>query len=120
VHPRYKTPYVSTLVVAGVALLVGLLFADRIDDLARVVNFGALTGFVLLHLSVINHYLVRGRSGDCLRHLIFPLIGLAIIVFVLYEMDRAAKILGLAWIVIGVFYYLVLTLWVKKPVALKI
>jgi hypothetical protein len=43
-----------------------------------------------------------------------------IIVFVLYEMDRAAKILGLGWIVIGAFYYLVLTLWIKKPVALKI
>jgi hypothetical protein len=35
-------------------------------------------------------------------------------------MDRAAKILGLAWIVIGIVYYLVLTLWIKKPVALKI
>ena len=120
VHPRFKTPYVSTLVVAGVSLLVGLLFAERIDDLTRVVNFGALTGFVLLHLSVINHYLIRGRSGDWLRHLVFPLIGMLIIVYVLYEMDRAAKTLGLGWIVIGAFYYLVLTLWIKKPVALKI
>jgi amino acid transporter len=120
VHPRFKTPYVSTLVVAGVSLLVGLLFAERIDDLTRVVNFGALTGFVLLHLSVINHYLIRGRSGDWLRHLVFPLIGMLIIVYVLYEMDRAAKILGLGWIVIGAFYYLVLTLWIRKPVALKI
>jgi amino acid transporter len=120
VHPRFKTPYVSTLVVAGVSLLVGLLFAERIDDLTRVVNFGALTGFILLHLSVINHYLIRGRSGDWLRHLVFPLIGMLIIAYVLYEMDRAAKILGLGWIVIGAFYYLVLTLWIKKPVALKI
>jgi amino acid transporter len=120
VHPRFKTPYVSTLVVAGVSLLVGLLFAERIDDLTRVVNFGALTGFVLLHLSVINHYLIRGRSGNWLRHLVFPLIGMLIIVYVLYEMDRTAKILGLGWIVIGAFYYLVLTLWIKKPVALKI
>jgi amino acid transporter len=120
VHPRFKTPYVSTLVVAGVSLLVGLLFAERIDDLTRVVNFGALTGFVLLHLSVINHYLIRGRSGDWLRHLVFPLIGMLIIVYVLYEMDRTAKVLGLGWIAIGAFYYLVLTLWIKKPVALKI
>jgi amino acid transporter len=120
VHPRFKTPYVSTLVVAGVSLLVGLLFAERIDDLTRVVNFGALTGFVLLHLSVINHHLIRGRSGDWLRHLVFPLIGMLIIVYVLYEMDRTAKMLGLGWIAIGAFYYLVLTLWIKKPVALKI
>jgi amino acid transporter len=120
VHPRYKTPYVSTLAVAGISLLGGLLFAERIDDLARVVNFGALTGFVLLHLSVINHYLIRRRSGDWLRHLICPLIGMLIIVYVLFEMDRAAKILGLCWIVLGIFYYAVLTVWIKKPVALKI
>jgi amino acid transporter len=120
VHPRFKTPYVSTMAVSGVSLLVGLLFADRIDDLTRIVNFGALTGFVLLHLSVINHYFFRMRSGDWFRHLIFPLIGMLIIIFVLYEMDRAAKLLGLSWIAIGVLYYLALTFWIKKPAALKI
>jgi hypothetical protein len=97
-----------------------LLFTDRIDDLTRIVNFGALTGFVLLHLSVINHYFFKMRSGDWLRHLIFPLIGMLIIIYVLYEMDRAAKVLGLSWIAIGVLYYLVLTFWIKKPAALKV
>jgi amino acid transporter len=120
VHPRYKTPYVSTIAVAIISLLGGLWFETRIDTLALIVNFGALTGFVLLHLSVINHYLIRARSGDWLRHFIFPLMGLSIIVYVLFEMDRAAKILGLAWIGIGIVYYLVLTLWIKKPAALKI
>jgi amino acid transporter len=108
------------LAVAVVSLLVGLLFANRVDDLTLIVNFGALTGFVLLHLSVINHYLIRRRSGDWLRHLIFPVIGMLIIVYVLYEMDRTAKILGLGWIAIGIVYYVVLTVWTKKPVALKI
>ncbi|MGO9947689.1 MAG: APC family permease [Steroidobacteraceae bacterium] len=120
VHPRFRTPYVSTLAVSGVSLLVGLLFADRIDDLTRIVNFGALTGFVLLHLSVINHYFFRMRSGVWFRHLIFPLIGMLIIIYVLFEMDRAAKLLGLSWIAIGVVYYLLLTFWIKKPAALKI
>jgi amino acid transporter len=120
VHPRFKTPYVSTLVVAVVSLGVGLFFSERVDDLTRVVNFGALTGFVLLHLSVINHYFHRQRSGDWLRHVVFPLIGLAIILYVLYEMDRAAKILGAGWIAVGVVYYLILALLSKKPVALEI
>jgi predicted membrane channel-forming protein YqfA (hemolysin III family) len=106
--------------VALVSLLVGLSFADRLDDLSRVVNFGALTGFVLLHLSVISHYFFRQRSGDWLRHVVFPLTGLAIIVYVLYEMDRAAKILGACWIAIGVVYYLVVVLRSKKPLALEI
>src|SRR5271165_2251875 len=120
VHPRFRTPYVSTLAVSGVSLLVGLLFADRIDDLTRIVNFGALTGFVLLHLSVINQYFLKMRSGDWLRHLVCPLVGMLIIIYVLYEMDRAAKVLGLSWIAIGVLYYLALTFWIKKPAVLKI
>jgi amino acid transporter len=120
VHPRFKTPYVSTLAVALVSLVVGLFFSDRIDDLTRVVNFGALTGFVLLHLSVISHYFHRRRSGDWLRHIVFPVAGLAIIVYVLYEMDRAAKILGAWCMAIGAIYYLILVFRSKKPVALEI
>jgi amino acid transporter len=120
VHPRYKTPYVSTLAVALVSLLVGLFFSGHVDDLAQIVNFGALTAFVLLHLSVIGHYFIRRRSGDWLRHLVFPLTGLSIIVYVLFEMDRAAKILGACWIAIGILYYGVLALRSKKQVALEI
>jgi amino acid transporter len=117
VHPRFKTPYVSTIAVAIVSLLVGVFFADRVDDLSLVVNFGALTSFVLLHLSVIRHYILRERSRDWLRHLLLPLAGLAIIVYVLYEMDRAAKILGLCWIALGLLYFTALALWTKKPAA---
>lgn len=120
VHPIYRTPYVSTLVVAGISLLVGLFFSARIDDLSRIVNFGALSGFLLLHLSVINHYFIRQRSGDWLRHLIFPLAGFAVIAYVLYEMDSAAKIMGACWIAIGIVYYLVLSFVLKKPAVLEI
>jgi amino acid transporter len=120
VHPRYKTPYISTLAVACVSLIVGLLFSKRLEDLSRIVNFGALTGFLLLHLSVINHYFFRQRSGDWLRHVLFPLLGFTVIAYVLYEMDKAAKIMGACWIALGMVYYLVLSFVLKKPVALEI
>ena len=106
VHPRYKTPYVSTFVVAAVSFVVGLAFANHVDNLTRVVNFGALSGFVLLHLSVIRHYFLRQRSSKWVRHLLMPLLGLVIIGYVLYEMGVAAKKLGAAWLVLGVVYYL--------------
>jgi len=120
VHPRYRTPYVSTLVVAAISLVVGLFFTKRVDDLSRIVNFGALTGFLLLHLSVINHYFIRERSGDWLRHLLFPLGGLLVIGYVLYEMDNAAKMMGACWIAAGIVYFVVLTFVLRKPAALEI
>ncbi len=120
VHPRYKTPYVSTLAVAVVSLLVGLLFSTRMDDLARIVNFGALSSFLLLHLSVINHFFIRQRNGNWLRHLMVPLMGAAVIGFVLYEMDRSAKIMGACWIAVGIAYYFVLTVILRKSVAITV
>jgi amino acid transporter len=120
IHPRFKTPYVSTLWVACISLIVGEVFSTRLDDLTRIVNFGALSGFLLLHLSVINYFFIRQRSGDWLRHLLFPLAGLIVIAYVLFEMDKAAKIMGACWIACGIAYYLVLTFVVRKPVNLDI
>jgi len=111
---------VSTLLVAFVSLIVGVAFSARLDNLSRIVNFGALTGFLLLHLSVINHYFIRQRSGDWLRHLLFPLAGLTVIAYVLMQMDRSAKIMGVCWIACGIVYYFVLTVVLRKPVALDV
>ena len=120
IHPRYQTPYVSTLLVALISLLVGLFFSSRVDNLSRIVNFGALTGFLLLHLSVINHFTIRQRSRAWLRHLVSPVIGFLVIAYVLYEMDNSAKIMGACWITIGTVYYLVLIYVLKRPAALEL
>ena len=97
-----------------------MAFAHRGDGLCRIVNFGALSGFLLLHLSVIVHFFVRGRSRNWLRHLLMPLGGLVVIGYVLYEMDRSAKIMGGAWIAAGVVYFIVLTRVVRKPPTLTV
>jgi len=58
--------------------------------------------------------------GFWLRHLLVPLGGLLVIGYVLYQMDRAAKIMGACWIALGILYYLGLTAVLRKPVALGI
>ena len=120
VHPRYQTPYVSTLVVAGISVVIGLIFARRVDDLTRVVNFGALSGFLLLHVAVISHFVIRGGSRAWFRHLVSPLAGFAVIGYVLYEMDSAAKIMGTVWIGAGILYLAVLTRVLKRPAAIEL
>jgi hypothetical protein len=50
---------------------------------------------------------------------IFPLAGLATILFVLYEMDRSAKTLGACWIAIGAIYYGALAWRSKKRVIVE-
>jgi len=41
--------------------------------------------------------------------LLFPLTGLLVIVYVLFEMDKAAKTICACWVACGAIYYLVLT-----------
>lgn len=114
VHPRLKTPYVSTIFVAVISLVSGLWFYGDIDSLSRLVNFGALVGFVLLHIAVINHYILRQKSRHYVLHLLLPVTGLLIIGFVLWEMDRQAKVLGLSWLVLGILYYLTMRIVFRR------
>jgi amino acid transporter len=107
IHPRHKTPYVSSLLVAVISIIAGFIFAGHLDNLSRIVNFGALTAFLLLHLSVINYFFIRRRSRAFMRHLVSPILGFVLIAYVLYEMDMTAKILGACWLVVGTIYYVV-------------
>jgi amino acid transporter len=120
VHPRYRTPYVSILFVTVLSLGAVGFFVERLDDLTRIVNFGALSSFVLLHLAVIHHYVVREHSRDWLRHVVFPLIGLTVISYVLIEMDHTAKVLGAIWICAGAVYYAILKLVSRNPLSVEI
>jgi amino acid transporter len=108
VHPKFKTPYISTITVAIVSFIVGLAFENHIDILTNIVNFGALTGFLLLHVSVINHYMIRQKSRQFFKHLVFPIIGLLVIGYVLYGMDHLALKVGVTWIVVGILYNLIM------------
>ena len=104
VHPTHNTPYMSIYLVALLSLLICYLFINAVDILTSLVNFGALSGFMLLHITVINHYWRRQRSGQWIRHLICPLIGFVIVAAILYNMGVAAQKLGLIWIAAGVVY----------------
>lgn len=51
-HPRFKTPYVSLIVFAGLAGLV-VFVAKKLTFIAELYNFGAMLSFTLAHLSLI-------------------------------------------------------------------
>ena len=114
VHPTRRVPVNATLLVAAISLVLGIsmsLRADRITLLSTLVNFGALSAFLVLHVSVVVHYVVRGRSRDWWRHLAVPVIGFLILAFVVVNAQVAAQTLGFAWLVLGivVLVFLVVT-----------
>lgn len=108
VHPKFKTPYISTILVAVISLVVTLFFANRIGELASVINFGALTAFLFLHVSVVMYFIGKKKSKNYGKHLILPIIGFLIIGYVWYSLDSLSKQLGFSWLAIGIVYLIFL------------
>jgi amino acid transporter len=118
VHPTKGVPINATLLVAVVSLALGLYMASRDDGitlLSTLVNFGALTAFLVLHVSVVWHYVVRSGSRNWWSHLIAPVIGFVILLVVVVNADVAAQRLGFVWLGIGVLVLVVLLATGRRP-----
>lgn len=109
IHPRHRTPYVGMIVTTVLSIAVAIIMRNLMDQLVSVVNFGALSGFLLLHCSVIALFMVKARSRRWLVHLVNPLAGIAVVLAVLSGMSSLAKSLGITWLIIGLAYGALLT-----------
>lgn len=100
-----KVPSYAILFVGGLSAVLVLFFVGQISLISSMVNFGALTGFLLLHLSVVVFWIGLRKSRNYLVHLAFPVIGFAIIGYVLLNAETQAKIAGLVWIGVGALVF---------------
>lgn len=102
VHPRFQTPYIATIAVGIFSILVAEL--STVEDLARLVNFGALTSFILLNLAVYNFFWRREkmRGGKALlNYVICPFCGVLILGYVWLSFDSMTQIVGFSWLAVG-------------------
>ena len=107
VSGRTGAPMVGLLGVAAANSLVAVWAASRpdgLDTLVSVVDVGALTTFILLHLSVVGYFYVRraGQARSPWSHLVAPLVGGAILAVVIATASHRAQLVGLVWLVAGV------------------
>jgi len=109
IHPKHGTPYVGMLVTTAISVTVALLMRFKMDELVSIVNFGALTGFLLLHVSVMVKFWFKERSGRWIAHLLVPVAGSLVVLAVLSGMSALAMTLGLVWLAVGLVYGRVLT-----------
>jgi amino acid transporter len=101
VHPTRKIPERAVLLVSALSLILGLTFVGQVDLLSSLVNFGALFSFLLLHVSVFVHFVLRNGSRRWNLHIVAPALGFVIIAYVLVNADSRAKIGGLIWLAVG-------------------
>lgn len=115
VHPKYKTPYIATIFMAVLSAILVIIYSNKIADLTSVINFGALTSFLVLHITVIVHF-IRNKSLNIWKHIVSPVLGFLVIFYVWINLNNHAKILGVSWIGIGIIYYIILKFVFKKKV----
>jgi amino acid transporter len=105
VSVRQSVPANAIMLVSLLSVGVGIWMstrADGVDLLSSLISMGAMVAFIVLHASVIVHYSLRLGSDAMWRHLVAPLIGMGILVFVVINAQVMAQLVGLIWLGVGV------------------
>jgi amino acid transporter len=120
VNKKSGSPVNATFVTGAISVALGLYMVTQREDfgltlITTLVNFGALTAFIVLHISVIVHHKIRGGSSDNWRHLIVPIMGVVLLGFVVIKANVAAQQVGLTWAGLGIVLLLILIVSGRKP-----
>ncbi|MCT1400256.1 APC family permease [Paenibacillus sp. p3-SID867] len=105
IHPKYRTP-VFNIVLASIISLSAMFVS--LETAIKFVNFGALTAFLFVNVSVIFHYIIREKRRtptDLLLRLLCPLLGAGFVFYLITLLDLSSLMLGSGWLVIGLVYY---------------
>ncbi|MBV1854523.1 APC family permease [Catellatospora tritici] len=120
VSPKHASPTGAVLTTAAISLAVGGVGLYYLNDgslvwLTNVINFGAMVAWVVLHISVIWHYVVRNGSRNYLAHLVMPIIGIAFLGVVIKYMKVYTLTFGFLWLLAGLLILVIMYLAGRRP-----
>ena len=114
-HPRFKTPWLSLIVFAGV-ISIAVLLPGKVDFLGTMYSFGAMLSFTIAHLAVIalrqkprreGEEIFRARPNLRIGRFDIPLfaviggLGTAVAWGVVVVQYPPARFAGLGWLAVG-------------------
>ncbi|GAA5002492.1 amino acid permease [Actinopolymorpha pittospori] len=107
VHPRYRTPYVVTILVGVLAALLAAF--TSIDVLAELVNVGTLAAFILVSIGVL---VLRRTRPDLERGFrtpfvpVLPIVSAVVCFYLMLNLAIETWIRFVVWMAIGLVIYL--------------
>jgi APA family basic amino acid/polyamine antiporter len=118
-HPRFKTPWLSLIVFAGI-ISIAVLLPGKVDFLGTMYSFGAMLSFTIAHLAVIKlrqkprgegEEIFRARPNLRVGRFDIPLfaviggLGTAVAWGVVVVQYPPARFAGLGWLAAGLVFY---------------
>jgi len=102
VHATRQVPTgaVGVLAVAGL-----LAFVLTLEQVVSLINFGALTGFLVVHAAAAREGLTRHPTRTpaiWLRFVVLPVVGAGFVATLLWSLSPTALLVGGAWLMVGV------------------
>jgi APA family basic amino acid/polyamine antiporter len=107
VHPKFQTPYVTTILTGSVAALVSGFFP--INLLGELVSIGTLFAFVVVSAGIL---MLRYKRPELPRPFktplvpLVPLLGIGVCGYLMYNLPVDTWYRLLAWLVLGVVIYM--------------
>jgi APA family basic amino acid/polyamine antiporter len=119
-HPRFKTPWLSIVLFAGVAPIAVILPGD-VNFVGTLYSFGATLSFTIAHASLVRmrmttpkeELLYRARPNLRIGRVDWPLFALfggiatGVSFAVIVVQNPATRWAGLGWIAVGLVFYVV-------------
>ena len=120
-HPRFKTPWLSLVLFAGIAPILVILPGD-VNFVGTLYSLGATLSFTVAHISLVRLRMLEGADAEVvyrarpnlrLRGVVWPLFAVAGAVAtgasfaVLVVQNPATRLAGLGWMVLGLVGYVV-------------
>ena len=105
-NPKFRTPVINIIIACGVAMMA-VFFQDNLEGALSLVSFGAISGFVMVNLSVIIYFVIKQKKRDpksLVKFGLMPAVGLVVSIVLWIGIDSHAKMLGLVWLAAGIVY----------------
>ncbi len=102
VHPKNRIPRNNVLLIGAICLAGALIFSYQLG--AELLNFGALLAFMGVNISSAVLGWRQGRASQWVS-ILLSLLGFAICGFIWLNLSRPALIVGAAWALIGVAFW---------------
>ena len=128
INKKWKTPHWNIIIIICLELILGTIL--NIDEIATLVNYGALLGFILLNVTVVIYFIVKKNYREnkknnpvtiFIKYFLLPVLGIIVLGWVFLNMNTTTLIFGTIWLLIGVIYGLFISKGYRKlPPNLKL